>query len=112
MRASPVTGTLVALLTLPLPLGAAPPRQHWAFQPVRRPTVPVPHDFAWARTPVDAFVLARLERQGIPPAPPADRRTLLRRVYLDLIGLPPTPEEQRAFLEDTAPDAYERVVER
>jgi hypothetical protein len=112
MRPSLLTATLVALFTLPLWLGAAPPRQHWAFVPPQRPAVPVPDNSAWVRTPIDAFVLARRERQGIPPAPPADRRTLLRRVYLDLIGLPPTPEEQRAFLEDTAPDAYERQVER
>jgi hypothetical protein len=64
------------------------------------------------QNPIDAFVLARLERQGIEPAPPADRRTLLRRVTLDLLGLPPTPAEQRAFLDDRSPDAYERVVDR
>jgi hypothetical protein len=85
--------------------------QHWSFQPVRRPAVPVVRDRAWIQTEVDAFVLAKLEAAGLKPAPPADRRTLLRRVYLDLIGLPPTPQEQAAFLQDTSPDAYARVVD-
>jgi hypothetical protein len=69
-------------------------------------------DTAWLRTPIDAFVLARLEREGLKPAPPADRYTLLRRVFLDLIGLPPTPQEQEAFVHDAAPDAFARVVDR
>jgi hypothetical protein len=90
---------------------AVPPEQHWAFQPVRRPAVPAVRDRAWVRTPIDAFVLARLEKAGLKPAPPADRRTLLRRAYLDLIGLPPTPEEQRAFLADDSPDAFAKVVD-
>src|SRR5205814_2855992 len=64
------------------------------------------------RTPVDAFVLARLEKEGLKPSPPADRVTLLRRVTFDLTGLPPTPEEAEAFVKDAAPDAYEKVVER
>jgi hypothetical protein len=90
---------------------AVPPEQHWAFQPVRRPAVPVVRDRAWVRTPIDAFVLARLEKASLKPSSPADRRTLLRRVYLDLIGLPPTPEEQRAFLADESPDAFAKVVD-
>jgi hypothetical protein len=94
---------------------AEPPRpadeRHWAFQPVQRPALPAVRNHAWVRTPIDAFVLARLERQGIQPAPPADRRTLLRRVYFDLIGLPPTPAEQQAFLNDSSPDALARVVD-
>jgi hypothetical protein len=85
-------------------------KPHWAFQPVVRPTLPTVRNPDWVRTPLDAFVLARFEAQGLQPAAPADRRTLLRRVYLDLIGLPPTPEEQRAFLADTSSDAYARVV--
>ena len=84
---------------------------HWAFHPVRMPAVPAVKDTAWVRTPVDAFVLARLQAAGLQPAAPADPRTLLRRVYLDLIGLPPTPDEQKAFLNDPAPDAYEKVVD-
>ncbi len=90
---------------------SVPPEQHWAFQPLRRPAVPTVHDPGWVRTPIDAFVLARLEKAGIRPVPAADPRTLLRRVYLDLIGLPPTLEEQRAFLADTSPDAFARVVD-
>jgi hypothetical protein len=85
--------------------------RHWAFQPVRRPAVPVVRDLSWVRTPIDAFVLARLERHGIQPASPAEKPTLLRRVYFDLIGLPPTPAEQQAFLDDSSPEAFARVVE-
>jgi hypothetical protein len=85
--------------------------KRWAFQPVKRPAVPMVRDRDWVRTPVDAFILAKLEQKGIKPAPAADRRTLLRRVYLDLIGLPPSPDEQHAFLADKRPDAYDRVVE-
>ncbi len=92
------------------PLAAA--REHWAFQRVEAPPVPAVRDAAWVRTPVDAFVLAKLEAHGLRPAPPADRRTLLRRVYYDLIGLPPTPQELDDFLNDSSPDAYEKVVER
>lgn len=86
-------------------------RRHWAFQPVEASPLPAVKDPAWIRTPVDAFVLARLEAHGLRPAPPADKRTLLRRVYFDLIGLPPTPEAMAAFLADPDPAAYERVVE-
>jgi len=90
---------------------AVPPKEHWSFQLLRRPDVPAVGDRAWVRTPIDAFVLARLEKAGLKPSPTADRRTLLRRVTLDLIGLPPTPEEQRAFLADDSPDAFARVVD-
>jgi len=85
---------------------------HWAFQPVRSPNQPAVKQSDWVRNPVDAFVLARLEKDGIAPSPEADKRTLLRRVHLDLTGLPPTPEQIRDFLADSAPDAYERVVDR
>src|SRR5262245_31725177 len=67
--------------------------KHWAFRPVRRPAVPAMRDASWVLNPVDAFILARLEKQGLKPAPRADKGTLLRRVYLDLIGLPPGPTE-------------------
>jgi hypothetical protein len=87
-------------------------RSHWAFQPLRQPAVPAVHTAEWAASPVDAFLLARLEAAGLKPAGPVDRRTLLRRVHLDLIGLPPTPAEQEAFLASKAPDAYARVVEQ
>jgi mono/diheme cytochrome c family protein len=85
---------------------------HWAFQPPKRPAVPAVKDSAWARNPIDNFILARLERENVKPSPEADRSTLLRRVSLDLTGLPPTPQEIRDFLSDTSPDAYEKVVDR
>src|SRR5262249_25314716 len=85
-------------------------RKHWAFQPVRRPEVPSVKNTQWVRNPIDAFVLRRLEDQGWQPAPPAERRALLRRVYLNLIGVSPTLAEQEAFLKDTSPQALERVV--
>ncbi|MCC7420193.1 MAG: PSD1 domain-containing protein [Planctomycetaceae bacterium] len=87
-------------------------RSHWSFQPIRRPAIPEVRDAAWSLTPVDRFVLARLESAGLAPQPPADRRTLLRRVTFDLTGLPPTPTEIASFLADDSPDAYARVVER
>jgi hypothetical protein len=86
---------------------------HWAFAPVTRPAVPVLRDpQASIHNPIDNFIQARLEREGLKPSAPADRYTLIRRVYLDLIGILPTPEEVDAFLKDTAPDAYEKVVDR
>jgi hypothetical protein len=102
---------LVLQLGTTVSLRADESPKHWAFQPVRRPNTPPVRNRDWVRTPIDAFILARLEAAGLQPAPPADRRTLLRRVYLDLIGLPPTPEEQRAFVADTRPDAWARVVD-
>ncbi|HEX8913155.1 MAG TPA: PSD1 and planctomycete cytochrome C domain-containing protein [Humisphaera sp.] len=91
-------------------------REHWAFQPVKEPPVPqvkagtAPPN--WVRTPVDAFVLAKLQAAGMKPSPAASRETLLRRVTFDLIGLPPTPEEIKQFASDRRPDAFERVVDR
>jgi hypothetical protein len=90
----------------------APGEDHWAFQPPRRPAIPQVRHPAWVRNPIDAFVLARLERGGLTPSPEADRHTLLRRLSLDLTGLPPSPEEIRRFLADTSPDAYEKLVDR
>lgn len=84
-------------------------RSHWSFQNLSRPEVPAAGD--WGRNPIDAFVADGLTKAGLTPAAPADRVTLLRRVYLDLIGLPPTPEETAAFLADTTDTAYERVVD-
>lgn len=86
-------------------------RAYWAYQPVRRPAVPAVRNIAWVRNPIDAFILARLEAAGLEPAPEADRVTLIRRLYFDLLGLPPTPEEVDAFVQDPAPDAYERLVD-
>ena len=87
-------------------------RRHWAFQKVGRPELPQVENRDWVRNGVDAFVLAELEKQNIPPGPPADKRTLLRRAYLDLIGMPPTPAEVSEFLNDTSAKAFERAVER
>jgi hypothetical protein len=87
-------------------------RAHWAFQKVTRPELPQVQNRDWVRNAVDAFVVAELEKQNIPPGPPADKRTLLRRAYLDLIGIPPTPTEVADFLSDTSSDAFKRAVER
>ncbi len=86
--------------------------QHWAFVAPLRPDPPAVGDGDWPRNPIDRFVLARLEREGFAPAPEADRWTLARRLSLDLTGLPLTPAEARAFVEDVHPDAYERLVDR
>ena len=86
---------------------------HWAFEPIRRPDAPeIANPPAPIRNPIDAFVQARLAREGLPPSPEADRRTLIRRVMLDLTGIPPTLAEVDAFLRDSSPTAYERLVER
>lgn len=84
--------------------------KHWAFQPPRR-TSPSANDSGWIRNPIDAFILCRLEAQAIKPSPDADRTTLIRRLYLDLLGLPPEPSRVMAFVGDTRPDAYELLVE-
>jgi hypothetical protein len=86
--------------------------RHWAFEPISAPPPPSSRDRAWPRNQIDAFVFARLDAEGLIPSPEAEKTTLLRRVTLDLTGLPPTPEEVDAFLADPAPDAYERVVDR
>ena len=87
-------------------------RQFWSFRPLGSPEPPKVRDEGWCRTPVDRFILARLEGQGLAPGRPADRRTLIRRASFDLIGLPPTPEEVEAFVDDPSPDAYEALVDR
>jgi hypothetical protein len=85
---------------------------HWAFRPVVRPPLPLVRDVCWVRTPIDQLILARLERQRVRPAPEADRATLLRRLSLDLTGLPPAVADVDSFLADERPGAYERCVER
>jgi len=87
-------------------------KEHWAFKAPVRPAEPRVKNKSWVRNPIDSFVLARLEKQKLPPSPEADRPTLLRRLSLDLIGLPPTPEEMDQFLADKSPPAYEKQVER
>ncbi|HTQ55767.1 MAG TPA: PSD1 and planctomycete cytochrome C domain-containing protein [Bryobacteraceae bacterium] len=93
-------------------LARAPRAKHWAYIPPVRPEVPAVRNQAWVRNPIDSFVLARLEKEGLRPSPEASRETLIRRVSLDLIGLPPSPREIDEFLSDTRPDAYERLVDR
>jgi mono/diheme cytochrome c family protein len=87
-------------------------RAHWSFQPIRRPALPAVKNPKWVSNPVDAFILAGLESKGLRPNPPASPRELVRRVYYDLIGLPPTPEQVEAFVKDPSPDAYETLIER
>ena len=94
------------------PAMTAAQRAWWSFQPLARPALPAVNNAEWAKTDIDRFVLARLEREGLQPVKPADRRTLLRRATLDLTGLPPTAEEVDAFVADTAPDAFANVVDR
>ena len=84
---------------------------HWAYLPPQRPQPPTVGNAAWTRNAIDNFVLARLEKEGLEPAPEADKITLLRRVSFDLTGLPPTPEQVDAFLADDTPDAYEKRVD-
>jgi mono/diheme cytochrome c family protein len=91
---------------------AAEIRKHWAFIAPVRPPTPAVSRKSWVRTPIDAFILARLDKEGLRPSPEADRATLLRRLSLDLIGLPPSLEEIDAFLADKSPKAYEKQVER
>jgi hypothetical protein len=95
-----------------VPDAGAAARRHWAFRPVRDVPPPPVRDIAWPEDPLDRFVLARLEAAGLSPSPLADRRTLIRRVSFDLVGLPPTPEEVAAFEADPSPDAYVRLVDR
>jgi Protein of unknown function (DUF1553)/Protein of unknown function (DUF1549) len=87
-------------------------RSHWAFRKPERPLIPQIKSQPWVRNPIDAFVLQKLEANGLSPSPPLDKLSLLRRVTFGLTGLPPTPDEQQGFLEDNRPDAYERLVER
>ncbi len=87
-------------------------RVHWAYVPPRQPPLPKVKQTRWVRNAIDYFILARLEAEGLKPSPEADRYTLARRLYLDLIGLPPTPEEAQAFVNDNSPDAYEKLVDR
>lgn len=89
-----------------------PRLKHWAFQPVKRPDLPRVQNTSWVRNGIDAFILARLEAEKIAPSPEADRITLIRRLYLDLLGLPPAPADVDAFVNDRSPEAYDRLVEK
>ena len=90
----------------------APWQEHWAFRAPVKPRAPAVQNAAWVKNAIDRFVLHPLEAKGLSPAPAADRRTLLRRVALDLTGLPPTPAEIEGYLKDASPEAYERMVDR
>jgi uncharacterized protein DUF1553/uncharacterized protein DUF1549/concanavalin A-like lectin/glucanase superfamily protein/cytochrome c len=87
-------------------------KEHWSFVAPKRPPLPALKTNGWARNPIDHFILAKLEATGLEPAPEADRRALMRRVSLDLTGLPPAPADVEAFVKDKAPDAYDALVER
>ena len=114
---------IVGLLAFGFTLSASPhllaappdkdsdPEKHWAFSPVKRPELPNPADPSWDRNPIDRFVSAKMEAEGVKPVAEADRRSLIRRISLDLIGLPPTPAEVDAFLADKSPGAVAKVVD-
>ncbi|MDX2152167.1 MAG: DUF1553 domain-containing protein [Bryobacteraceae bacterium] len=90
----------------------APWKEHWAFVPPSKPKPPAVINAAWPKTPIDRFILAALEKQGLTPAPPADRRTLARRLSLDITGLPPSPQDVEAFVRDLSPNAYEKLIDK
>jgi hypothetical protein len=102
---------LLVGLTAVLAIAADRP-DHWSFQPVKDPKPPEIEKKEWVRNPIDAFILAKLQAVDLRPSPPADKATLIRRLYLDVHGLPPTPEEVKQFVADTKQDAYERLVDR
>lgn len=92
--------------------GSTDASAHWSFRPLSRPAIPDVRQAEWVRNPIDRFVLARLERESLRPSPEADRATLIRRLSLDLTGLPPSLDEVRAFANDDSPNAYQQLVER
>ena len=121
LKRPPLTPAEVAVLRSWIDQGANAPdgelptrldETHWAFMPPKRPAIPTVADPEWSRHPIDAFIHARLEAEKLTPSPEAARLTLLRRVSLDLTGLPPTPSEVAAFVNDDTPDAYERLIDR
>ncbi len=103
----PRDGQQIDLRSLDLQAG----REHWAFLPLGNPQLPTVHDQKWIRNPVDRFVLSKLEQHKMTPARQADRRTLIRRAYFDLIGLPPSPQDVKQFLEDPSDAAYENLID-
>ncbi|MGC4054619.1 MAG: PSD1 and planctomycete cytochrome C domain-containing protein [Paludibaculum sp.] len=119
---APLTEAEIASVKAWIDAGATWPREaksaktakptHWAYQPIRHPAAPDVRNKSWARNPIDSFILARLEAENLTPSPEASKASLLRRASLDLTGLPPTPDEVKAFLSDNRPDAYERQVDR
>ncbi|HEV8608338.1 MAG TPA: PSD1 and planctomycete cytochrome C domain-containing protein, partial [Tepidisphaeraceae bacterium] len=97
--------------TRPEMVVTAEDRQHWSYLPLRSGPIPQVKDTSWAKTTIDRFILSTLESKNLRPNPPADRRTLIRRVYFDMLGLPPSPEEVDAFVADPSPDAYLKLVD-
>jgi len=110
-KKTPLTEEQVATLTEWIRQGAKY-EPHWAFIAPVKPPLPEVKDKTWPRTPIDNFILAKLESKGIAPSPEADKETLVRRVHMDLLGLPPTPEETDAYIADTSDKAYENMVDR
>lgn len=106
----PLLALAAGLVAVPVRAVEPDPKTHWAFKAPARPAVPAGGD--WARNPIDSFILARLQKEGLKPSVEAERVTLCRRLYLDLIGLPPTPKEVDEFVNDPASDAYEKLVEK
>ena len=94
------------------PIASSPPPKHWAYVKPVPPPIPQLKNVAWCRNPIDNFILAKLEKEGLKPSPAAGKTTLIRRVYLDLTGLPPSPKEVAAFVSDNNPAAYEKIVDR
>jgi mono/diheme cytochrome c family protein len=120
-KGEPLRGEQIELLRRWIAAGANVPaddmlqpavNNHWAFKQPVRPIIPAVNDAAWPAGPIDALILARLEAEGLTPSPEAERPTLIRRAYLDLIGLPPSPAEVEPFLADESPDTYERLIDR
>jgi mono/diheme cytochrome c family protein len=123
-KAAPLTAAQIAILTKWIAEGAIWPKDvvlldrgqtsetWWSLRPLVRPAVPEVRTPSWPRTPIDAFILHRLEQENMKPSSEADRRTLIRRLYFDLLGLPPAPADIDAFLRDASPNAYERLVDR
>src|SRR5713101_1449175 len=117
LGAAPLAPDKIALIRAWIDQGAVWPEEtaaakHWAYVKPLRPAIPKLKNAAWVRNPIDAFVLARLEKEGLTPSPEAARETLIRRVSLDLIGLPPSIDEVDQFVADKSPKAYERLVDR
>jgi hypothetical protein len=109
---APWSETKAAVQSSPVKAITSEQRAFWSFQPLKDPAIPAVKEKSWAKTNIDHFVLAKLEAKGMRPVGPADRRALIRRVTLDLTGLPPTLEEVDAFVSDKSPNAYEKVIDR
>jgi len=103
---------VLAWAASPLPAAAEDDRDWWAFQPLVNPEIPAVQDERWSQNPIDRFIYHRLAENKIQPAPQADRTTLARRLYFNLIGLPPTPEQIDDFVADQSPEAWEKLIDR